>query len=143
MRRGIVQFNPFAELERIRREFDKLFDELAPAREGNVVIAPAIDVYETASEIVVKAEMPGIKREDIEVSLKENALYIRGEKKQEYEEKTETVHRVERVFGKFERVVILPPYAVQESAKAEFKDGVLEIRFQKSEGVKERKLQIG
>ncbi|MEN3034272.1 MAG: Hsp20/alpha crystallin family protein [Aquificaceae bacterium] len=143
MRRGLMQWNPFAELERIRREFDKLFDELAPTREAGAVIAPAVDVYETDSEIVVKAEMPGIKREDIEVSLKDNALYIRGEKKQEHEEKTETIHRIERVFGKFERVIVLPPYALQDSAKAEFKDGILEIRFQKSEGVKEKKLQIG
>ena len=143
MRKGIMLFNPFAELERIRREFDRLLEEFVP-REGEreVVFAPAVDVYETDKELVVKAEIPGVKKEDIEVAIRDNALHIRGEKKVEKEEKTETYHRMERVYGKFERVIALPMDVKVEEAKAEFKDGVLEIRIPKAETAKERKIEI-
>ncbi len=142
MRRGLMLWNPFAEIERIRREFDRLLEELVPREEGERVFAPVVDVYETDQELVVKAELPGVKKENVEVSIRDNALHIRGEKKEEKEEKTETYHRVERVYGRFERVVPLPTDVKVESAKAEFKDGVLEIRIPKAEGAKERKIEI-
>ncbi|MEJ7554401.1 MAG: Hsp20/alpha crystallin family protein [Aquificaceae bacterium] len=142
MRRGLMVWNPFAEIERIRREFDRLLEELVPREEGERVFAPVVDVYETDQELVVKAELPGVKKENVEVSIRDNALYIRGEKKEEREEKTEAYHRVERVYGRFERVLPLPTDVKVESAKAEFKDGVLEIRIPKAEGAKERKIEI-
>lgn len=142
MRRGLMLWSPFAEIERIRREFDRLLEELVPREEGERVFAPVVDVYETDQELVVKAELPGVKKENVEVSIRDNALHIRGEKKEEKEEKTETYHRVERVYGRFERVVPLPTDVKVESAKAEFKDGVLEIRIPKAEGAKEKKIEI-
>ncbi len=142
MRRGLMVWNPFAEIERIRREFDRLLEELVPREEGERVFAPVVDVYETDQELVVKAELPGVKKENVEVSIRDNTLYIRGEKKEEKEEKTEAYHRVERVYGRFERVLPLPTDVKVESAKAEFKDGVLEIRIPKAEGAKERKIEI-
>lgn len=135
-------WSPFAEIERIRREFDRLLEELMPREEGERVFAPVVDVYETDQELVVKAELPGVKKENVEVSIRDNALHIRGEKREEKEEKTETYHRVERVYGKFERVLPLPADVKVESAKAEFKDGVLEIRIPKAEGAKEKKIEI-
>ncbi len=143
MRRGIALWNPFAEMERIRREFDRLLEELLPREEaGERIFAPTVDVYETDKEVVVKVELPGVKKEDIEVSIRDNALHIRGEKKEEKEEKTETYHRLERVYGRFERVVPLPTEVKVDTAKAEFKDGVLEIRIAKAESAKERKIEI-
>lgn len=142
MRRGLMLWNPFAEIERIRREFDRLLEELVPREEGERIFAPVVDVYETDQELVVKAELPGVKKENVEVSIRDNALHIRGEKKEEKEEKTETYHRVERVYGRFERVIPLPTDVKVESAKAEFKDGVLEIRIPKAEGAKEKKIEI-
>ncbi|MEJ5338654.1 MAG: Hsp20/alpha crystallin family protein [Aquificaceae bacterium] len=142
MRRGLMLWSPFAEIERIRREFDRLLEELMPREEGERVFAPVVDVYETDQELVVKAELPGVKKENVEVSIRDNALHIRGEKREEKEEKTETYHRVERVYGKFERVLPLPADVKVESAKAEFKDGVLEIRIPKAEGAKEKKIEI-
>ncbi len=142
MRRGLMLWSPFAEIERIRREFDRLLEELVPREEGEKIFAPAVDVYETDQELVVKVELPGVKKENVEVSIRDNALHIRGEKKEEKEEKTETYHRVERVYGKFERVLPLPADVKVESAKAEFKDGVLEIRIPKAEGAKEKKIEI-
>ncbi len=141
MRKGISIWNPFAELERIRKEFDRLFDEMT-VTETEKVFAPVVDVYETDSELVIKAEIPGAKKEDIEVSIKDNAVHIKGEKKEEKEEKTETVHRVERFYGRFERMIPLPTEVDTEKAKAEYKDGVLEIRIPKTETSKERKIQI-
>ena len=106
------------------------------------MFAPVVDVYETDQDLVVKAELPGVKKENVEVSIRDNALHIKGEKKEEKEEKTETYHRVERVYGKFERVIPLPTDVKVEAAKAEFKDGVLEIRIPKAEGSKEKKIEI-
>jgi len=142
MRRGLMLWNPFAEIERIRREFDRLLEELVPIEEGERLFAPVVDVYETDQDLVVKAELPGVKKENVEVSIRDNALHIKGEKKEEKEEKTETYHRVERVYGKFERVIPLPTDVKVEAAKAEFKDGVLEIRIPKAEGSKEKKIEI-
>ena len=142
MRRGLMLWSPFAEIERIRREFDRLFEELMPKEEIERVFAPAVDVYETDKEVVIKAELPGVKKENVEVSVRDNSLHIRGEKKEEKEEKTETYHRVERVYGKFERVIPLPVDVKVEEAKAEFKDGILEVRIPKAEGAKEKKIEI-
>ncbi len=142
MRRGLMLWNPFAELERIRKEFDRLMEEFMPAVELERIFAPALEVYETDQDVVVKAELPGVKKEDVEVTIKDNTLYIRGEKKEEKEEKTETVHRVERVYGKFERAVSLPKEVKLEDVRAEFKDGVLEIRLPKAQTAKETKIEI-
>jgi HSP20 family protein len=142
MRRSIALWNPFAELERIRREFDRLIEEMWPREEVERAFAPAVEMYETDNEIVVKAELPGVKKENIEVSIKDNTLHIRGEKKEEREEKTETIHRLERVYGKFERVLTLPVDVKAEEVKAEYKDGILEIRLPKSEVSKEKKIEI-
>jgi HSP20 family protein len=143
MRRGLLVWRPFEELERIRREFDRLMEEFI-AKEEPVerFFAPALDVYETDGEVVVKAELPGVKKEDVEVLVRDNSLIIRGEKKEEKEEKTETYYRVERVYGKFERVVALPAEVKLEGVKAEFKDGVLEIRLPKEKTSKEAKIEI-
>ncbi len=143
MRRGLAIWSPFAELERIRREFDRLLEDVFPVTaEREEVLVPPIDVYETDSEVVVKAELPGIKKEDIDVTIKENSVHIKAEKKEEREEKTETVHRVERFYGKVERVVPLPAEIKPEEAKAEYKDGVLEIRIPKVKVTKEAKVQV-
>ena len=143
MRRGLLVWRPFEELERIRREFDRLMEEFF-AKEEPVerLFAPALDVYETDTEVVVKAELPGVKKEDVEVLIRDNNLIIRGEKKEEREEKTEALHRVERVYGKFERVISLPVEVKLEGVKAEFKDGVLEVRFPKEKTSREAKIEI-
>lgn len=143
MRRGLLVWRPFEELERIRREFDRLMEEfIAKEEPAERFFAPALDVYETDGEVVVKAELPGVKKEDVEVLVRDHSLIIRGEKKEEREEKTETYHRVERVYGKFERVVALPTEVKLEGVKAEFKDGVLEIRLPKEKTSKEAKIEI-
>jgi heat shock protein Hsp20 len=89
MRRGLLVWRPFEELERIRREFDRLMEEfIAKEEPAKRFFAPALDVYETDGEVVVKAELPGVKKEDVEVLVRDHSLIIRGEKKEEREEKT-------------------------------------------------------
>ncbi len=143
MRRGLALWSPFAELERIRREFDRLIEDVLPATaDREQILAPPVDMYETDTDIVVKVELPGVKKEDIEVTIKDNALHVRAERKEEREEKTENIHRIERFYGKIERVVPLPVEVKAESAKAEYKDGILEVRVPKVKVSKEAKIQV-
>ncbi len=143
MRRGLAVWSPFAELERIRKEFDRLLEDFLPATaEREHILAPPVDIYETDSEVVIKAELPGVKKEDIDVTIKENSVHIKAERKEEREDKTENVHRVERFYGRIERIVPLPVEVKPEDAKAEYKDGVLEIRIPKVKVTKEAKVQV-
>jgi len=143
MRRGLAVWSPFAELERIRREFDRLLEDVMPtATEREEILAPPVDVYETDSEVVLKAELPGVKKEDIEVTIKENSVHLKAERKEEKEEKTENVHRIERFYGRIERIVPLPAEVKPEEAKAEYRDGVLEIRIPKVKVTREAKVTI-
>ncbi len=143
MRRGLAVWSPFAELERIRREFDRLLEDVLPTTaDREEVLAPPVDVYETDTEVVVKAELPGVKKEDIDITIKENTVQIRAERKEEREEKTENIHRIERFYGKIERVIPLPAEVKAEEAKAQYKDGVLEIRLPKVKVTREAKVQI-
>ena len=143
MRRGLAVWSPFAELERIRQEFDRLLEDFLPATaERERILAPPVDVYETDSEVVIKAELPGVRKEDIDVTIKENSVHIKAERKEEREESTENVHRVERFYGRIERIVPLPVEVKSEDAKAEYRDGILEIRIPKVKVTKEAKVQI-
>ncbi len=107
-------------------------------RAGTQVNMPAVDVYEEQDDIVVKAELPGMSKDDIQISFADNTLTIRGEKKKEEEGKGKDYYRAERVYGSFSRSVVLPAEIVAEKARAVFKDGVLEIRLPKSEEAKKK-----
>jgi heat shock protein Hsp20 len=107
--------------------------------EGN---SPRVDVYEKDNNVVIEAEIPGAKKEDIEVKVKDNAVVIRGEVKKEEEKKDENYFRRERFYGKFERVIPLPADVKIEEAKAEYKDGVLKLTIPKSVQEKEVKIEI-
>ncbi len=140
-----VVWNPFKELARIENELNKLFSEFIPtARETSeiVVWAPRVDVYEQDNNLVIEAEIPGAKKEDIEVKIKDNAVVIRGEVKKEEEKKEENYFRKERFYGTFERVVPLPVEVKAEEAKAEFKDGVLKLVIPKATQEQEIKIEV-
>ena len=101
-----------------------------------------LEVYETDNELIVKAELPGVRKEDVEVVVRENYLIIRAEKKEEHKEEKRNVYLSERIYGKVERVIPLPPDVDVENIKASFKDGVLEIRIPKKSATKEKKISI-
>ena len=95
--------------------------------------APAVDITEDDKEYLVKAELPGMKKEDVKVSVENGVVSICGERKFEKEEKTKKYHRVERSYGKFERSFTLPELADPAKVKAEYKEGVLTVHLPKSE----------
>jgi HSP20 family protein len=104
--------------------------------------APAVDIFETASEIVLKAEVPGIARDQVHVEVDDGVLSLRGERKFEKEVKEENYHRVERVYGAFHRSFTLPDSVDPEKVRAELRDGVLEVHLGKREQAKPRQIQV-
>jgi HSP20 family protein len=143
----ITGWRPFRELERMRREMDRLWDsffEKRPRRKAEEVgeWLPSLDVSETKNDLVVKAELPGLEPKDIDISLSEGVLTIKGEKKQEKEEKEENYHLIERSFGTFARMVRLPKEVKRDKISASFKNGVLRITLPKSEEAKTKEIKI-
>ena len=103
---------------------------------------PSVDLYEEKDDIVVKAELPGLERDNIEVNLSDNRLTIKGEKKQEEEVKKENYYRSERSYGSFIRTLELPREVQTDKVKAAFKNGVLEIRLPKTEEAKKKETKV-
>ncbi len=140
-------WNPFRELARIEHELNKIFNELVPQTvKGEVVEVrtwnPRVDIYEKDNNLVIEAEIPGAKKEDIEVKIKDNSVIIRGEVKKEEEKKDENYYRSERFYGKFERVIPLPVEVKAEDAKATIEDGILRLEIPKVTTEKEVKIEV-
>jgi HSP20 family protein len=104
--------------------------------------APSVDVSETDGEYQIKAEIPDVKKEDVKVTLEDGVLTIQGERKFEKEEKGKKYHRVERSYGSFVRSFTLPDLVDEANVKAEFKDGVLNLKLPKSEKVKPKAIEV-
>ena len=144
----IIRWNPIAtprDLTRVQDEFDRMFDrffdrgyraDLAPA------FAPAVDVEETPEGYVFRADLPGIKLEDVKVNLMGDTLTIQGERKQESAESKGNLHRIERVYGGFERRFELGKPVHADKVKATYKDGVLEVRVPKAEEARVREIPV-
>lgn len=114
-----------------------------PLEEGETYEwSPAADISETNNEYLVRAELPGVKREDVKVSLEEGTLTIEGERKQEKEEKGRKMHRIERFYGGFCRRFSLPEDAEATGIRAESKDGVLNVHIPKSKVAKPKAIEI-
>ena len=132
-------------LTRLQEEMNDLFGQFfgnwdEPIGRGNWV--PALDVAEREEAIVVEAEVPGMKAEDIDISVQDNTLTIRGEKKDEREDQGNNYHHVERRHGAFRRSIPLPGTVDTTKVEAKYHDGVLTIRLPKSEAAKPRKVKI-
>ena len=126
-----------------RRPFPNPFgrDRWLPIRPMSIRM-PSIDVYEEKDSVVVKAELPGMKKEDIAVNLAGENLTIKGEKKEDKEVKEDNYYRRERSYGSFLRTVALPCEVKSDEIKASFKDGVLEIRVPKTEDAKKKSIAV-
>ncbi|MBX6423500.1 Hsp20/alpha crystallin family protein [Thermosulfurimonas sp. F29] len=134
-------------LQELRREIDRIWDEFFgrvrfPERWEGFEWAPAVDVSETEDSVVVRADVPGLDPEDLEVNISGNLLTIRGEKKQEKEEKKENFYRVERVYGSFVRTVELPAEVEGDKAEATYKNGVLKIVLPKKAEARGKTIKI-
>lgn len=143
----LKQLAPFGDFERMRREMDHLWDSFIEGgprsraeEEGEWL--PALDLAETVNEFVVKAEMPGLVPKDIDINLSDNLLTIKGEKKQEREEKEENYHLLERSYGAFTRSIQLPAEVKHEKIAASFKNGILKVVLPKSEETRKKEVKI-
>ena len=142
----IKPWRPF-EFDRMRREMDRLWDSFLEGKrvrrygEAGEWLA-SIDVSETENDLIIRAELPGIDPKDIDISLNNGYLTIKGEKKQEKEEKDENYHLVERSYGSFSRSVQLPGEVQSEKIKASFKNGVLIVKIPKSKESKKKEIRI-
>jgi HSP20 family protein len=146
---ALIRWTPLRHMMSFRDEMDRVLDDfygrMAPAREtyeGDWL--PAMDMKETDNEITASIELPGLSKDDIKVSVKNDVLTISGEKKQEKIEEKDNVHRVERSYGYFKRSVTLPVEVDSEKVKAAFKDGILKITLPKTESkrIKEIPIQV-
>jgi HSP20 family protein len=131
-------WDPFKDLEDFEQRLASVFGRGVAKPNGEEAIAttdwaPLVDITEDEREFLVKAELPGLKREEVKVTVEEGVMTISGERKVEKEEKTKKYHRVERAYGKFERSFTLPDKADGTKIAAEFKDGVLMVHLPKTE----------
>jgi HSP20 family protein len=130
----------------MRRDMDRLWDSFFESgvrrTDDGGEWLPSLDVAETKDEIVVKAEVPGMDPKDIDISLSDGLLTIKGEKKQEREEKEEDYHLVERSYGTFTRSIRLPKEVRREKISASYKNGVLKVTLPKSEEAKQKEIKI-
>ena len=127
----LAQWNPFREMDELLRGVRTGFNrnEIAPLADW----APAVDITEKDREYVVKAQLPGVKKDDVKVEMLNGVLTIAGERKFEKEEKDEKTHRVETAFGTFTRAFTVPEDVVAEKIAAEYKDGILTVRLPKTD----------
>jgi HSP20 family protein len=136
----------FGRLADLRNEIDRLFEsplsELTRTSQLLSGWTPALDVYEDKDSFVVKAELPGMKKEDIEVSLHDGSLSISGERKTESKREDAEVYRAERFFGRFQRTVSLPATVAADKVQAAYTDGVLTITLPKTEEAKPKKIDV-
>jgi len=146
---AIVRWRPAGDLLGIRDEMNRLFDDFfgsLPEKFGETAAEgmwmPAVDISETEHDLVMTAELPGVKKEDIKLSVQDNMLTIKGEKKKEKETKEENYHRVERAYGAFQRTFTLPAFVNASKIKATFNDGVLKVRLPKLEEAKTKEIPI-
>ena len=144
----MVRFEPFRELAQMQDRINRIFGDAYTRRHDDDLTQrgewfPAVDIYENANqEIVLKAELPGIVREDIDVRVENNTLTLRGERKRDTEVKQEQFHRVERSYGGFSRSFSLPSRIDTDQVRAEFKDGVLAITLPVKAEAKPRQIEV-
>jgi HSP20 family protein len=152
--KAVTPWRPFMDLTRWERDMDRMMDDFFGRRirpwwperffrtDELDVRTPAVDVFEEKDDIVVKAEIPGMEKDNIQVNLTDHTLTIKGEKKKEEEVKEENYYRSERSYGSFLRTLELPRDVHADKVKATFKNGVLEVRMPKTEEAKAKEIKV-
>ncbi len=144
---AIIRWDPFRDLVSLRDKMNRLFEDAVTQRgeEKDLVAsswAPAVDIFEDESQLVLTAEVPGLSEKDVEIKIDDNVLSIQGERKLEKETREENYHRIERAYGSFYRSFTLPNYIDQDKIRAEHENGVLKISMPKKAELKPRKVRI-
>ncbi|RIK31288.1 MAG: heat-shock protein Hsp20 [Anaerolineae bacterium] len=140
----LIRWEPAREVMTLREAMDHLFDDAftrpLTLRDGWSV--PAVDMYQTDEEVVVKASIPGFKADDVQINVTGEILTLRGEVKQEEEKQDKAWHLREQRWGSFERALALPTDVIADKAKAEFENGILTITLPKAEEVKPKTITV-
>ena len=144
---AVIRWDPFRDLNTLQDRMNRLFNDAGrgwrddePA--ATTTWSPAVDIYETEGEIVVKAELPGMERKDITLNLENNILTIRGERRFVKETKDDNYHRIERSYGTFSRSFSIPTTVDEEKIRADYKEGVLKVALPKKEQARPKQIQI-
>jgi HSP20 family protein len=141
---AIVRWKPMRDLVDLRDEMDRMFDSFWGSkvdRDGGMLIPP-VDMIENDDNFVVSVELPGLKKEDIKMTMQNNVLTLSGSKKHEFESREDTVHRVERSYGSFCRSINLPSSVDSSAIKASYDSGVLKVTLPKVEEAKPKEINI-
>jgi HSP20 family protein len=145
---AVARWTPMRNLQSFQDEMNRMFDQFVRGGTGEEAgwgvrtWVPPVDIYETDDAVILKAELPGVSKDDVSVEVHQNTLLLRGQRKHEAEVKEENYHRVERVYGTFQRSFVLPTMVDQEKVQATYNDGILELRLPKSEAAKPRRIAI-
>jgi HSP20 family protein len=147
---SLVKWSPLKELEDMKRDMDRMFDELFAGRrprwnkpeEELTVIIPAAELFDRQNTLVLRAELPGVSKEDIDLTITKEAITIKGELKRDDEVKAEDYFIAERLYGSFSRTVQLPFEIDEEKVDATFKNGILEVVMPKKEDAKPKETRI-
>jgi HSP20 family protein len=144
---NIVRYDPFRDLRSLQDEMNRLFSSTFSRGGSDEQMfggawTPSVDIYENKDNIVLEAELPGMKSEDVNISIENNILTISGERKFEKKSEGDNFHRVERGYGSFTRSFTLPPTVSSENVTAEFENGVLHLTLAKREEAKPRRIEI-
>jgi HSP20 family protein len=143
----IVRYDPFRDLRTLQEEVNRLFSTNMTRAFGDEGIGrgawnPSVDIYENKDQIVLEAELPGMKQEDFELTVENNVITLRGERRFEKFDDADNYHRVERSYGAFTRSFTLPQTVSAEGATAEYQNGVLRVTLPKREETKSRRIEI-
>lgn len=143
----LIRWTPIRGMTGFQDEMNRLFNEFFASspdqgETGALLWNPLVDIAETKDDIIVKAEIPGMKKDDIKVVIQDNVLTLKGEKQEEKQEKDKTYHRVERSYGSFERSFSLPVSVQVDQVKADYKEGVLTINLPKAEEAKPKEVSV-
>lgn len=144
---SIVRYDPFRDLRTLQEEVNRLFSSNLTRGFGEEGIGrgawnPSVDIYENKDQIVLEAELPGMRQEDFELTVENNVITLRGERQFEKKEDSDNYHRVERSYGSFTRSFTLPQTVSAEGATAEYNNGVLRVTLPKREETKARRIQV-
>ncbi|HAD82985.1 MAG: hypothetical protein A2509_10295 [Candidatus Edwardsbacteria bacterium RIFOXYD12_FULL_50_11] len=147
MRHDLNKWEPVSDIVSLQDEMNRLFLDFfgrTPGRRlvGDSLWAPVMDIEETQDDIIVKAEIPGMTKEDVKIQVTGDIITISGERKREEENRDKTYHRIERSYGQFQRMITLPGEVQSAKAKASYENGVLTIKLPKSEEVKPKEISI-
>lgn len=142
----MIKYDPFRDLRNLQDEVNRLFASSFSRNDSNELMrgawSPSVDIFENKDQIVLEAELPGMKPEDVEISIENNILTLHGERKFEKKDEGDNFHRVERSYGSFTRSFTLPPTVSSENAVAEFENGILRLTLAKREEAKPRRIEI-